>query len=162
MAVPAQAFRNGMARLSAAVHVVTTDGPAGRAGLTMSSVCPVTDSPATLLICVNRQASLHPVLSANRVFCVNTLEADQQGVSARFAGGLPPPERFLGAEWTTLATGAPVLLGALVAFDCRLVDCHEVGTHSVFYAEVEAIAGPLEGQSLVWLDRGYRRVASAA
>ena len=34
-----------MARLGAAVNVVTTDGPAGRYGFTASAVCSVTDDP---------------------------------------------------------------------------------------------------------------------
>jgi len=162
MAIEAQAFRDGMARLSAAVHVVTTDGPSGRSGMTMSAVCSVTDSPPTLLICVNRRASIYPVLMANQAFCVSTLGFDQEAVSARFASGLPAAERFGGAAWVTLATGAPALVGALVAFDCRITQVHDVGTHSVIYGAVAAIEGPAEGQALVWLDRGYRKVASAA
>ena len=39
--------------LSAAVNVVTTDGPAGRHGFTASAVCSVTDNPPTLLVCMN-------------------------------------------------------------------------------------------------------------
>ncbi len=36
-----------MARLAAAVNIVTTDGPAGRAGFTATAVCSVTDEPPT-------------------------------------------------------------------------------------------------------------------
>ena len=46
-------FRNAMSMLSAAVNVVTTDGPAGRHGFTASAVCSVTDTPPTLLVCMN-------------------------------------------------------------------------------------------------------------
>ncbi|WP_252405960.1 flavin reductase, partial [Escherichia coli] len=44
-------FRAGMARLGAAVNIITTDGPGGRAGFTASAVCSVTDTPPTLLVC---------------------------------------------------------------------------------------------------------------
>ncbi len=47
-------YRDAMARLGAAVSIVTTDGPAGRAGFTASAVCSVTDDPPTLLVCMNR------------------------------------------------------------------------------------------------------------
>ena len=50
MAMEKQAYREAMARLGAAVNVITTDGPGGRAGFTASAVCSVTDSPPTLLI----------------------------------------------------------------------------------------------------------------
>ena len=36
-------FRAAMANLSAAVNIVTTDGISGRAGITVSAVCSVTD-----------------------------------------------------------------------------------------------------------------------
>ena len=45
--VEKQDFRNAMARLGAAVNIITTDGPAGRAGFTASAVCSVTDTPQT-------------------------------------------------------------------------------------------------------------------
>ena len=50
-------YRNAMARLGAAVNIVTTDGEGGRAGFTASAVCSVTDDPPTLLVCMNRGSS---------------------------------------------------------------------------------------------------------
>ena len=32
-------FRNAMARLPAAVNIITSDGPGGRCGITASAVC---------------------------------------------------------------------------------------------------------------------------
>ena len=58
------AFRNAMACLGAAVNIITTDGPAGRAGFTASAVCSVTDTPPTLLVCLNRSASVWPMISS--------------------------------------------------------------------------------------------------
>jgi len=54
MTVSREQFRDAMARLGAAVNIVTTDGTAGRAGFTASAVCSVTDDPPTLLVCLNR------------------------------------------------------------------------------------------------------------
>ena len=62
-----QAFRDGMARLAAAVHVVTTDGPGGRGGFTASAVCSVTDDPPTLLVCVNLHSRQNDLIRANGV-----------------------------------------------------------------------------------------------
>ena len=54
MTVTRQDFRDAMARLGAAVNIITTGGPAGRGGFTASAVCSVTDEPPTLLVCMNR------------------------------------------------------------------------------------------------------------
>ena len=85
-AVDATKFREAMSRLGAAVHVVTTAGPAGNAGFTATAVTSVSDEPATLLVCLKRRSRITPVLRANGVFCVNTLAADMQDIADLFAG----------------------------------------------------------------------------
>src|SRR3712207_5352764 len=124
-------FREGMSRVAAAVHVVTTDGPAGRAGFTATAVAPVTDSPASLLVCVNTANRSAQALLANRVFCVNALGAGDRTVADAFAGrtGLVGQDRFSVGRWEALATHSPVLVTGLVAFDCRLSDARIVATH---------------------------------
>ena len=59
-------FRDAMASLSAAVNIVTTDGPAGRCGITATAVCSVTDTPPTLLVCINRNSAMNPAFQAIR------------------------------------------------------------------------------------------------
>jgi len=89
MNIDKQVFRDAMACLGAAVNIITTDGPAGQAGFTASAVCSVTDSPPTLLVCLNRGASVWPVFNDNRTLCVNTLNAGQESLSNLFGGKTP-------------------------------------------------------------------------
>ncbi len=157
-------YRDAMARLGAAVNVITTAGEDGWRGFTASAVCSVTDDPPTLLLCVNRTSDSHEPLKANGVLCVNTLSAEQEELSGIFAGatGLLGAERFEHGEWSTLATGAPVLTGAVVSFDCRITDVTEVGTHTVFFAEVEAIQSGERHEGLIYFGRAYHRIVVAA
>lgn len=154
--VPASAYREAMAQLASAVHLVTTDGPGGRAGLTATSVCSVSDGPPTLLVCLNRNASAYPIFLRNGVLCINTLAAAHEALAADFAGRLKQAERFGGREWGALRTGAPVLPDALVAFDCLIVDRHGVGTHDVLICAVEALAGINAAEGLLYAGRHYR------
>ena len=110
--VPVPQFREAMSRLGAAVHVVTTAGPAGKTGFTATAVCSVSDAPPTLLVCLHRRNHTGPILRENKVFCVNTLGAECEAVADIFAGrtGAVMDERFLKGEWTTLKTGAPLLV----------------------------------------------------
>lgn len=153
--VEQQAFRDGMARLGAAVNIITTDGPAGRAGFTASAVCSVTDTPPTLLVCLNRSASVWSVFNANRQLCVNTLAADQATLSTLFGGKTPMAERFQAAQWRTGVTGSPLLEGALVSFDCRISEIARVGTHDVLFCDVLALSVGSSLHGLAWFDRGY-------
>jgi flavin reductase len=79
-------FRQAMSRLGAAVNVITTAGVAGKAGFTASAVCSVTDEPPTLLVCLNRNASVYHAVKQNGVLCVNTLGAGHQHISDLFGG----------------------------------------------------------------------------
>jgi flavin reductase len=158
--VAAAQFRDAMSRLGAAVHVVTTAGPGGKAGFTATAVCSVSDAPPTLLACINRRTQSASVIRENRVLCVNTLGADAAAIADVFAGraGQSMEERFAASEWTTLETGAPVLVSAVVSFDCRVVETKAVATHDVIFAAVEAVRfGPV-GPVLVYHDRAYKRV----
>jgi flavin reductase len=151
-------FREAMSRLAAAVNVVTTNGPAGRAGFTASAVCSVTDEPPTLLVCINRRASAFPAFADNPMLCVNVLSADHQQVSNIFGGKTPMAERFAQAEWTTHETGVPVLVNALAHFECRIGQRVAVGTHDVLFCEIVAMSTCNDSQCLLYFDRQYHHL----
>lgn len=154
-------FRNAMARLGAAVNVITTDGPGGRAGFTASAVCSVTDEPPSLLVCLNRSASVYETFKTNGVLCVNVLGAGHQAISNLFGGKTSMAERFAAADWTLGASGSPVLQEASVSFDCRLSQITEVGTHDVLVCEVVAISTSEQAQSLIYFNRQYHELQAA-
>jgi flavin reductase len=153
-------FREAMSRLGAAVHVITTAGPGGKAGATATAVCSVSDAPPTLLMCLNRRSQTNPAVVENGVFCVNTLGDGGAEIANIFAGrtGISGSDRFASGDWTALSTGSPVLLPAVIAFDCRIVEVRSVGSHNVFFGAVEAVRLGPGGPALVYHDRAYKRV----
>ena len=151
-----QTFRDAMACVGAAVNIITTDGPAGLAGFS------VTDSPPTLLVCLNRGASVWPTFSENRTLCVNTLSAGQEPLSNLFGGKTPMEERFAAARWQTGDTGCPRLEDALASFDCRISQVVSVGTHDILFCAIEAIHRHATPYGLVWFDRSYHALMRPA
>ncbi len=153
-------FREAMSRLGAAVHVVTTAGPAGKTGFTATAMCSVSDAPPTILICINRKSQGGPLMRENGVFCINTLGADAEPIADMFAGrtGAQAEERFQLGTWGALTTGAPVLATAVVALDCRVVEVKAVASHYVIFGAVEAVQMGPSGPALVYHDRAYKRV----
>lgn len=154
-----QDFLDGMSFVAATVNVVATDGPAGRAGVTvsaMSSVSADTQKP-TLLVCVNDNSAGAAPIIENGVFTVNILRDDQSFVSDTFAGryGDKGEGKFACAKWDKGCTGAPVLRGALASFDCRLVRDQVVGQHHVFYGEVQQVHLADHGKALIYANRAY-------
>lgn len=154
-----KAFRDAMAKVPTAVHIVATDGPAGRTGLTASAVASVSANPPTLLICVNHSSRSNAILKANGVFSVNALRATDVHLSEVFAGRTDAAKeaRFDSGVWTTMKTGAPVLSSALVSFDCRITHLEDVATHTVMFAQVVAVsvAAAGEARSLMYQNRAY-------
>lgn len=153
--VAAQRYRNAMARLGAAVTIVTTDGPRGRAGFTASAVCSVTDRPPTLIVCLNRASSVYGAFRGNRVLCVNVLAREHEALSRLFGGKTPTADRFAAARWSRLATGSPALDGAVANLDCRISGTALVGTHDVLFCEVADIRSEGGSGGLVYFDRAY-------
>jgi flavin reductase (DIM6/NTAB) family NADH-FMN oxidoreductase RutF len=86
-------FLIGMSHAACTVNVVTTDGAAGRHGVTVSAMVSVSaDTPQpTLLVCIHHLSPVADALLKNGVFCVNVLREDQAHISDSFAG---PSLRF--------------------------------------------------------------------
>lgn len=161
--IPSEVFRATMRHLAGAVTVIATGPEADRYGLTATAVCSLSDDPATLLVCVNRQASAHDVISANRCFSVNLLADDQEAVASRFSGraGHRGEARFEGASWRTLATGAPTLVDAVAAFDCEVTQEHVFATHTIFIGRVVAATSRDASEPLIYLRGAFRRLDPA-
>ena len=160
--IEASDFKNGMALLTTAVSVITTKGASGAHGFTASAVCSVTDTPPTLLVCMNHSSRSHAHFIDNKTLCVNVLGAQHESISNTFASKLGSEERFEQGSWTELTTGAPVLEDALVSFDCEIEQIQQVGTHSIFMCRVVAIKQSQQNESLIYFNRAYHQVGQVA
>jgi len=156
-----QHFLEGMSRAATSVSVVTTDGPAGRHGITVSAMTSISaDGEApTMLVCLNAAASALPPLLANGCFCINVLRIDQQDISDIFSGRLPAPagDRFSATAFTPGPTGAPMMDTALVSFDCALVSAEKIGTHHICIGAVQEVRVAPDGSPLLYGMRSYLR-----
>ena len=151
-------FLEGMSRAAFCVNVVTTDGPAGRAGVTVSAMSSVSadGSNPTVLVCIHHQSKTAAAILENRSFCVNVLRDDQSEIADCFGGRIDPKDgdKFGCASWVEGKTRAPRLANPVVAFDCRLLSAEQIGTHHVFIGAVESVTKG-SGTALVYADRAY-------
>jgi flavin reductase (DIM6/NTAB) family NADH-FMN oxidoreductase RutF len=154
-----QQFLLGMSHAACTVNVVTTDGAAGRHGVTVSAMVSVSaDTPQpTLLVCIHHLSPVAEALLENGVFCVNVLRDDQAHISDHFAGrsAVRGAAKFNCAQWTTQVTGAPRVVDSLVAFDCRVTASERVGSHFVVFGSVQDIFVSGGGAPLIYANRAY-------
>ena len=173
VAAPVEALRSafiaGMGHAACTVNIITTDGPAGRAGVTVSAMSSVSaDTPRpTLLVCVHHLSPAAQKLIDNGAFCVNLLRDDQGYISDTFAGRFSDAvtDKFDCADWSPMPSGCPRVIDPLVAFDCTIVSSERVGTHFVFFGEVNDIFIADSGSPLIYANRSYgtpNRIESAS
>jgi flavin reductase (NADH) len=158
-----QEFRAAMANLSAAVNIVTTDGVSGKAGITVSAVCSVTDDPPTLLVCVNQRSYTHDIFRTNRRIAVNVLAPQHQEMAMHFSGAtrLTLEERFALPGWDHTTYGVPVLEAAAAVLVGRIGAEFAQGTHTVMCVEVEHIAVGRESGGLVYFQRAFHDLSAS-
>jgi len=158
--VDGQQFRLGMRTLAGAVNIITTMHAGHRYGMTATAVCSASAEPPTVLACINKLAGTHDPVTKGKVFCVNVLRAEDWELSTLFSGAQTGEGRFRHGNWTRLSTGSPVLVDALVSFDCRVVKKVAHGTHSIFLGEVDQILIGKKGKPLLYSDGQYAKLAS--
>jgi flavin reductase (DIM6/NTAB) family NADH-FMN oxidoreductase RutF len=161
-----QRFLAGMGQAACTVNVVTTDGASGRAGATVSAMSSVSadgDHP-TLLVCVHHLSPVAAAVLGNGVFCVNVLRDSQAHISDVFSGRIKngAGDKFAGTPWQAGGTGCPQIAGALVSFDCRLLQQVRVGTHLIFIGAVQDLTVDESGQPLIYAKRAYGTPAPLA
>jgi len=158
MSIDPVAFKKGMRHLAASVTLITTRDRGLRGGLTATAVCSVSADPPQILACVNKSASAHDTIGEAGFFCVNILAPEHRKIAERFAGmdGVEGDERFhdLG-DWSTLTTGAPVLKGCPVSFDCKLVTEVAAGTHTIYIGQIVDLVLDPAASALLYADGNF-------
>lgn len=157
-------FRNAMAYVGSAVNIITTSGEHGHHGFTASAVCSVTDSPPTILVCMNSSSALHQYFVKNNCLAVNVLHANQEDLSNIFANPkIDRNTRFKHGQWTSLTSSAPILIGALASFDCQIIQSHSLGTHTIFYAQIldsQVLEDHKPKEGLIYFGRQYFQLSN--
>jgi flavin reductase len=151
-AISGENFRLAMRRLAGGVSIISGAGPVGPLGVTATAVTSLTAEPPSVLCCLNRSLELEAAVKDTGRFGVNMLRADHHELAKRFAGmhGVRGSAKFEQGNWTILPSDVPALSDSLVAFDCRVDDILEVGTHSIFVGLIADVHLGDSGDPLVY------------
>ena len=147
-------FIAAMRRFATGVSIVTTALDGRIHGFTVNAFASVSAEPPTVLICVNRSATAHPLIAASQRFCVNILALDQRKLAERFAGG-EPRSRFDGVTYRIGPSGSPILGGTVAHVDCIVTEELTASTHTIFLGAVLE-AGWRDAPPLGYFNRAYR------
>jgi flavin reductase (DIM6/NTAB) family NADH-FMN oxidoreductase RutF len=157
MSLDPDAFRSILGRFATGVTVVTVaDAARGDFGITVTAFASLSLAPPLVLVCIDHQASIHPVMRTASHFVVNVLAAEQETIARRFSA--PDDEqRFQGLGYSRGATGAAVLDDVLAYLECRQIQSTEGGDHTIFAGVVEA-AESRNARPLLYYRGGYAQL----
>jgi flavin reductase len=150
----AGAFRQAMRRVASTVNVITICVDGTPMGITATAMSSLAMDPPSLLVCINRAASMHGSLQDVSHFGVNVLHRDQEELAHMFADRSKAALRFA-SGWNLHQNSPPRLADAQASLLCRRIDHHQFGTHSIFIGVVEEVLVRGEVNPLVYLDGRY-------
>ena len=159
--VSADQHRYGMRHFAVGVTLITARHGETQAGLTATAVCSVTADPPRLVVFVNKNVAASSLIQESGALAVNVLAGEQEEIAKVFAGmvqGVQGEARFGYGTWAPLVTGAPCLEGALTSFDCRVIKIFDESTHHAFLCEILATRERQDGEALIYLNGGFRRI----
>jgi len=147
----AEDFKRAMRRLTSTVSIIATGVGNARSGMVATAVSSLCTEPPSLLICINRSASLYQPLLNNQRFSVNLLDTAQSPLVGVFAGQLKGPARFEHGDWES-AEDLPYLADAQATLFCRVDARLCYATHEVIVGRVERSRVSERIAPLLWQD----------
>jgi flavin reductase (DIM6/NTAB) family NADH-FMN oxidoreductase RutF len=131
--------------------VVTAQGADGPRGFLALSATHLSASPPLLMVSVDQKTSALATILAARHLAINYLNSTQVDLATSFGGkgDLKGAERFTIGKWTTLRTGAPILVGAAGALDCLLEDSIDRGSATIVIGRLVDFVGDNDAVPLI-------------
>ncbi|MFI1018847.1 flavin reductase family protein [Streptomyces sp. NPDC020965] len=139
------------------VSVVTgTDRNGAPRGMTCSSMCSVSLTPPTLLVCLRDGSPTLDAIVTSGAFAVNLLHEGAQGTAELFASGDPLRFELLPWEVPPGAAGPHLTRDAHTVADCGVVLTQRVGDHVAVFGETRLISRPQPRPPLLYGLREFR------
>jgi flavin reductase (DIM6/NTAB) family NADH-FMN oxidoreductase RutF len=137
------AFRASMRLVASSISLVTARDDAGEwHGMAVTSAGSLSMEPPSMMVAVNRNASIYPVILATGHFTLNLMDEAHAKLLEPFARSDMRDRRFAEDDWIEAGLGGPVLKGALCSHVCRVAATHDFGTHAVFFGTVDEVFLP--------------------
>jgi flavin reductase (DIM6/NTAB) family NADH-FMN oxidoreductase RutF len=152
-------FRDAWSRFATGVVIITTVEPGGGVhGMTAHGVASVSLEPPLALACVGHNRNTHRLIRTTGQFGLSVLAHSQRTIAEYYVRPAAARRGDVPVEFEMLAEKWPVVHGAVARMGCRLVAEHEAGDHTIFVAQVEAIA-TVDERPLVFYQGKYTPLA---
>lgn len=152
------AFRQAMRSVASAVYLITARGTEGDVGMTATAACSLSFDPMSVLISVNRSASMTRTLESTGRFVLNVLSSDDVDIANAFGSSAGKESRFAAGQWYEL-DGMPALQSSLSSIACEVANTMEFGTHRIYAGAVKAVDNRSGRDELLYCNGAFRGLA---
>ena len=156
-----QAFRRHATTVSIVTYADAADQPCG---MTATSLCSLSASPASLLVSIGQGSRAHAEIKRRGRFGVNLLSVEQRRIALHCSQvGI---DKRLRPDW--LAQGVdvdatPRLDGSLAHLECTLSMTYDVYSHTLFVGLIKDVwLNPADAPPLLYHGGAYSQLESAA
>jgi flavin reductase (DIM6/NTAB) family NADH-FMN oxidoreductase RutF len=153
-------LRSMMGRFATGVTIVAARRGPLLAGMTANAIATISMDPPLMMASINARSETHQAIIESHSFAVSVLSTEQRAIAECFAQPTTAAKlrRFCDAPWHEAETGSPVLDGSIAYFDCRLIERHAGGDHTLFIGEIVAAGFEEDSDPLIYFASGYRRL----
>jgi flavin reductase (DIM6/NTAB) family NADH-FMN oxidoreductase RutF len=123
--------------------------------MSATAITSLSADPPSLLVCINKSAGTHRIMSRGGHFCVNVLRSVHVGLSQTFSGKTKGEDRFLQGHWEATESGLPFRIDAQAILFCEIVRVVDYETHTIFIARVHTAKISEDVSPLLYQDGEY-------
>lgn len=146
----------GLAALTTGIYVLTTRDGDRRHGMSSSWVTQVSGTPPLLMAAVDVGHVSHELLARSGRFALNVVGAASRHLEDYFySPASRRPDNLDTVACDESPAGLPYLRDAAASLECRVVDRHVAGDHTLFVAEVTDVVLRGDDRPLTSLDLEY-------
>jgi flavin reductase (DIM6/NTAB) family NADH-FMN oxidoreductase RutF len=147
-------FRKAMRSYVYSVSILSNTNENGEChAITVSSVTSVSIDPPSLLVCINKSASIHNSIVIGSKFCINLLTKDHEELSNICSSYENENKRFESDEWDL--SDIPFLKRAQANIFCEVDQLISYHTHSIVIGKVLDSNNSDDINTLTYVDGRY-------
>ncbi len=147
-------FLMAMRGITSTVNVISAKLNEERHAMTATSVASLSLNPPAMIICVNKEASIHNILRKDESFVINVLSNKQRNLSELCSSSEEGESRFEDEGW--IVEDEIVFNSNSVSnIICNCTGIVDHSTHSVFFGDVMEVKINKQERALLYRSGGY-------
>lgn len=144
-----KSYINAMRGVTSTVSIISAKVDGERHAMTATSVTSLSLDPPAMLVCINKDASIHNIIKSGTSFCINILSSRQKELAEVCSKSEEGEARFQGQHWKENDSFIYVKRSLSNIF-CECSSLVEHSSHTIFIGKVTSVLNSDEDCPLIY------------